>query len=54
MKDLGESKNFLGMTIQNDRRERTIVIHQAAYTEKVLERLKKKECKPHSTPMVTR
>ena len=54
MKDLGEPRNFLEMTIQRNRKERKIVIHQAAYTEKVLEKFNMKECKPQSTPMVTR
>lgn len=54
MKDLGEPKNFLGMTIHRDRNERSIVLHQAAYTERVLERFNMHESKPQSTPMVTR
>ena len=54
MKDLGEPKNFLGMTIQRDRKERSITIHQTAYTERILERFNMQESKPQSTPMVTR
>ena len=54
MKDLGEPKNFLGMNIQRNRDQRQIIIHQADYTEKILERFKMHECKPQNTPMVTR
>ena len=54
MKDLGEPKNFLGMSIQRNRSEKYIVLHQSAYIEGVLERFKMRECKPQSTPMVTR
>ena len=54
MKDLGEPKNYLGITIQRNRQERNIVMHQADYTERVLEKFNMKECKPQSTPMVTR
>lgn len=54
MKDLGEPQNFLGMTIQRDRKKKSIIIHQTAYTEKVLQRFNMLESKPQSTPMVTR
>ena len=48
MKDLGEPKTFSGMTIQKNREERSLVIHQSEYTEKVLEKFNMKECKPQS------
>jgi hypothetical protein len=54
MKDLGEPRNFLGMTIQRNREEKNVVLHQTAYTEKVLERFNMKECNPQRTLMVTR
>ena len=54
MKDLGEPKNFLGMTIERNRKERSILIHQASYAENVIERYLKKECAQKDTPMVTR
>ena len=54
MKDLGEPKNFLGMTIQRDRKHKNIIIHQETYTEKVLQKFDMESCNPQSTPMVTR
>lgn len=54
MKDLGEPKNFLGITIERSKEEKYIIIHQKCYTENVLERFNMKDCKPQSTPMVTR
>ena len=54
LKDLGEPKNFLGMTIKRNRTEKYIILHQRAYTEGVLERFDMKECSPKDTPMVTR
>ena len=54
MKDLGDPKNFLGMSIERDRKQRNITIHQAAYTEKVLQKFNMESCNPQSTPMVTR
>lgn len=53
-KDLGEPKNFLGITIERNKEERYMSIHQARYTESILERFHMNECKPQSTPMVTR
>lgn len=54
MKDLGEPRNFLGMTIQRNRKDKSIIMQQAAYTEKILEKFNMRECKPQNTPMVTR
>lgn len=54
MKDLGEPKNFLGINIEKDFRDKTIEIHQAPYIENVLEKFNIKDCNPVRTPMVTR
>ena len=54
MKDLGEPKSFLGMTIQRNRKDKNTIIHQADYTEKVLVKFNMSDSKPQSTPMVTR
>ena len=53
-KNLGEPKNFLGITIERNKEERYMSIHQMQYTERVLEKFHMNECKPQSTPMVTR
>lgn len=54
MKDLGEPKNYLGMTIERFRDKKIMKIHQSDYIEKVLEKFKMQDCKPQNTPMVTR
>ena len=54
MKDLGEPKNFLGMTIQRNRSKREILIHQADYTERILEKFNMEGSNPKDTPMETR
>jgi len=54
MKDLGEPKNFLGMTIQRNRSKREILIHQADYTERMLEKFNMEGSNPKDTPMETR
>ena len=46
MKDLGEPKLFLGMTIQRNKSEKNIIIHQAEYTEEILEKFNMKDYKP--------
>lgn len=53
-KNLGEPKNFLGITIERNKEERYMSIHQTRYTESILERFHMNECKPQNTPMVTR
>lgn len=54
MKDLGEPKNFLGISIERNKEENTLLIHQANYIESILEKFNMKDCKPQSTPMITR
>ena len=54
MKDLGEPQNFLGMTIERDRENRIMKIHQERYTEQILEKFNMQDCNPQSTPMVTK
>ena len=54
MIDLGEPKNFLGMTIERKKKERSILIHQASYAENVIERYLNKKCAQKDTHMVTR
>ena len=54
MKYLDDSKRFLGMTIERNRKEKSIVLHQREYTENVLERFDMKESRPKNTSMVTR
>ena len=54
MKDLGEPKSFLGIYIERNKEEKSLLIHQTHYVENILERFKMKDCKPQSTPMVTR
>lgn len=54
MKDLGEPKNYLGIIIERNKEDKYMFIHQTKYIRNILERFNMKECKPHSTPMVTR
>ena len=54
IKDLGEPKNYLGMKIERDRKNKITKISQPEYTEKILERFNMTNCTVKSTPMVTR
>ena len=54
MKDLGEPKSFLGIYIERNKEEKSFLINQTNYIENILERFSMKDCKPQSTPMVTR
>jgi hypothetical protein len=51
MTDLGLAKRFLGISIERDRANRTIKVHQQAYIEGLLERYGLENCNPVSTPM---
>ena len=53
MKDLGPTKQMLGMKIERDRKARRLWLSQEAYVEKVLERFGMKNAKPASTPLVS-
>ena len=54
MKDLEKPKSFLGITIERNKEEKSLLIHQTNYIENILERFNMKDCKPQSIPMVTR
>ena len=54
MKDLGEPKSFLGITRERNKEEKSLLIHHTNYIENIFERFNMKDCKPQSTPMVTR
>ena len=49
-RDLGETKEFLGMKIQRDRKRRLIFIDQADYLEKILNKFEV-DSKPTKTPL---
>ena len=51
MKDLGEAKFVLGITIERNRVARTIAISQAAYVRSVLARFRQENAKPVFTPL---
>ena len=53
MIDLDESKMYLGMEINRDRKNKIMTLKQSEYTEKVLEKFNMKKCKPTIIPMVT-
>ena len=50
MKDLGGTKQILGMRITRDKAKRTLKLSQAEYVRKVLSRLNMDKVKPVSTP----
>ncbi|KAK2577603.1 hypothetical protein KPH14_012189, partial [Odynerus spinipes] len=51
VKDLGNVKNCLGMTIERDRDNGKLRIHQAEYIKEILKRFRMEECNPVYTPM---
>jgi hypothetical protein len=51
MKNLGNLKNFLGVTIERDRTRRTISISNESYLEKILSEYNMKDCNGVSTPL---
>lgn len=53
MKDLGSPSRFLGVSIERDRPNNCIYIHQHAYIESVLKRFGFDESRPVSTPQTT-
>lgn len=50
MKDLGELKWILGMSIKRNRQDRTLEVSQGVYIERMLERYGMADCKPVATP----
>ena len=53
MKDLGEAKHLLGMTISRDREKGKVWLVQTAYIQKTLKKFNMHESKPVSTPCDT-
>ena len=53
MKDLGATKQILGMRITTDRKNPKLTLSQSEYNEKVLERFKMKDAKIVSTPLAS-
>ena len=54
MKDLGATKQILGMRISRDRSAGTLNISQEQYIEKVLFKFKMNDAKPRTTPLANR
>src|SRR5437588_10503447 len=54
MTGLGDLKQFLGMQIFRDRKQKTTFVGQERYFQKVLERCWMQDCKGVSTPMETK
>jgi hypothetical protein len=53
IKDLGEPKLFLGIEILRDRKNKTITLHQSAFTQRILKRFGMEGSNPAATPMRT-
>ena len=53
MKDLGATKQILGMRITRDRKNRKLTLSQSEYIEKVLKRFNMQNAKPVSIPLVS-
>ena len=51
MKDLGATKQILGMRIIRDRKNRKLTLSRGKNIEKVLDRYTMKNAKPVSTPL---
>ena len=51
MKDLGATKQILGMKICRDKKNRKLTLSQADYVEKVLQRFYMKDAKAITTPL---
>ena len=51
MTDLGELRQFLGMQIERDRRNRKMFVGQQRYFDRILEQCKMQDCKGCKTPM---
>lgn len=47
---IGDSNFFVGIHIQRKRIEKTLLIHQAAYTKKIIEKFRMQDAKPLSMP----
>ena len=53
IRDMGSPRKFLGIEIERNRGERTMMIHQTTFINAMLKRFKMTDCKPVDTPMVT-
>ena len=53
MKDLGATKQILGMRITRDRKNRKLTLSQGEYIEKVLQRFRMQNAKPIITPLAS-
>ena len=51
IKDMGEVKKILGLSIQRDRKQRVLTISQAAYIEETLEKVNLNNAKPANLPV---
>ena len=51
MKNLGSTKQILGMRITRDRKNCNLTLSQGEYIEKVLDRFRMKNEKPVGTPL---
>ena len=51
MKDLGATKQILGMRITRDEKNHKLMLSQGEYIEKVLQRFRMQNAKPVSTPL---
>ena len=51
MTDLGELRQFLGMQIERDRKNRKMFLGQRRYFDRILEQCKMQDCKGCKTPM---
>ncbi|KAL0454353.1 UNVERIFIED_CONTAM: Retrovirus-related Pol polyprotein from transposon TNT 1-94 [Sesamum latifolium] len=51
MKDLGNAKKILGMSIERDRKSSTIFLNQSTYVQNVLEKFSMENAKPTSIPL---
>ncbi|XP_058810550.1 uncharacterized protein LOC131675550 [Phymastichus coffea] len=53
MKDLGEPRKYLGITITRDRQTKTIELNQSKFIDRMLEKFGYKDAHPQNSPMVT-
>ncbi|KAL0399858.1 UNVERIFIED_CONTAM: Retrovirus-related Pol polyprotein from transposon TNT 1-94, partial [Sesamum radiatum] len=51
MKDLGNAKKILGMSIERDRKNSTIFLNQISYVKNVLKKFSMENAKPTSVPL---
>ena len=54
IKDLGEPKNYLGMQIERDNKNKIMKVSQPECPKKILEGFNMLNCNARTSPMVTR